>query len=387
MPRLTSVAALLAAATSSILAAGTAHAQSQAEIADRLNDEGKEHMYANNYAEASAKFREAVARVPEAKYFFNLCTSLYQEGKFGEALTACAAVDKNNPTDALRAKAEKMTGRIKAEAKAQGIDVEPAGGGGLVDCNANPDSPGCAPPPVTCETDPSAPECQPPPVQNPPPAVGRPPTGTGVFAAVTPDNKYVWTVGADFYGGGGVIGQENVYGSTAFGFRLKGDYMIQPAQRIGAQAYLQYSKFTEGEEQAGLDPFTLDVMDLGIAGYKHLCPPSTERLCLTPLVGVQLAMYSPEGFEDFDGTRLFNYAALGGRAELGLELAFGTRMEHVLSVTLGANLYTAVLSGPAEDSTGEMVGLDKGGAVGYIGVGYTHRFSTPLGSSPFVTLE
>ena len=33
------------------------------------------------------------------------------------------------------------------------------------------------------------------------------------------------------------------------------------------------------------------------------------------------------------------------------------------------------------------VGLDKGGAVGYLSVGYTYRFNTPLGSSPFVTLE
>jgi hypothetical protein len=383
MPRLTSVAAMLAAATTSLLISATAQAQSQAEIANRLNEEGKEQMYANNFAEASKKFREAVARVPEAKYFFNLCTSLFQEGKFGEALTACAAVEKNNPSSELLGKAEKMTGRIKAEAKAQGINVEPEGGGGLVDCNANPNSPGCAPPPGICETDPGAPECQP--VHHaPPPAVGRPPTGTGVFASVTPDNKYIWTLGADIFGGGGQIGQPDFYGQAAVGFRLKGDYLFEPQQRIGAQGYVQFQQFSENEMQSVAVGLT--AIDLGVGVYKHLCPPSTERLCLTPLLGAHLALFSPEFDQFSDGTREFNYAAIGGRAELGLQWALGPRMEHVLSVSLGANLYSAVFSGPT-DITPADARLDRGGVIGYFGVGYTHRFSTPLGSSPFVTLE
>jgi hypothetical protein len=33
------------------------------------------------------------------------------------------------------------------------------------------------------------------------------------------------------------------------------------------------------------------------------------------------------------------------------------------------------------------VGLDRGGAYGYAGVGYTYRFNTPLGRGPLVTLE
>ncbi len=95
----------------------------QAAIAAKLSDEGVQLMYAQKYAEASAKFREAVARVPEAKYFFNLCTSLYQEGRFSEGLVACAAVANNNPTPPLQAKANAMSDRIKAEARAQGIDL------------------------------------------------------------------------------------------------------------------------------------------------------------------------------------------------------------------------------------------------------------------------
>lgn len=371
----------------SLALTGTAFAQSQAAIASRLNDEGKELMYANNYSAASGKFREAVARVPEAKYFFNLCTSLFQEGKFGEALTACAAVDKNSPSPDLQAKATKLVGRIKDEAKAQKIDVEPEGGGGLVDCNANPNSPGCAPPPATCQTDPSLPECNQPVRNNqpPPPAIGRAPTGPGVFAAITPDNKYIWTLGVDVFGGGGTIGDDlGNYGSAAGGVRFKSDFLFMPRARVGAQGYVQYQRFVPGEEQAGRAN-NLDIVDIGGAIYKHLCPPNTERLCLTPLLGAHLALMSP-GFDQFGDTKEFNYAAAGARAEIGLQFALGLRMEHVLSVTLGANVYSPVFSGPSPQDVTD-AGLDTGGVVGYIGFGYTHRFSTPLGQRAFITLE
>src|SRR5215213_2104061 len=102
MTRLTSIAALAA-----LVSAAPAFAQSQADVAAKLNEEGKELMYAGKYPEASAKFREAVARVPEPKYFFNLCTSRFQEGKFGEALTACNAADKSGD-DKLKSKVAKM---------------------------------------------------------------------------------------------------------------------------------------------------------------------------------------------------------------------------------------------------------------------------------------
>src|SRR5262245_26064537 len=96
---------------------GTAHAQSQAEIAAKLNEEGKELMYSNKFAEASKKFQEAVARVPEAKYFLNLCFARFQEGKFDEALTACNAVELNNPTEQVKAKADKLIVKINEQAK------------------------------------------------------------------------------------------------------------------------------------------------------------------------------------------------------------------------------------------------------------------------------
>jgi hypothetical protein len=61
-------------------------------------------------------------------------------------------------------------------------------------------------------------------------------------------------------------------------------------------------------------------------------------------------------------------------------------MEHVLGVMVGANIYSQVFSGPEAGSI-EAAGLDKGGATAYVGLGYTYRFRTPLGSAPFITLQ
>src|ERR1044072_4606735 len=90
---------------------GVAYAESQAEIAARLNEEGKQLLFAEKYAEASAKFQDAHSRVPEPKYFYNHCMSLTAEGKFGEALTACNAADKN-ADPGLKEKIAKLDQRI-----------------------------------------------------------------------------------------------------------------------------------------------------------------------------------------------------------------------------------------------------------------------------------
>jgi hypothetical protein len=50
-------------------------------------------------------------------------------------------------------------------------------------------------------------------------------------------------------------------------------------------------------------------------------------------------------------------------------------------------VYSAVFADPTEGRTRAEVGLDKPGAAAYVGLGYTYRFNTPLGSSPFITLE
>ena len=397
MTRLTTVAACLAASA----LATSAYAESQAEIAEKLNKEGRQLLFENKYPEATAKFRQAIARVPaEPKYFLNLCVSLFYEGKFGESLTACNAVGNNNPTPEQRTKADQLTEKINKEAKAQGIPVEPIGGGQspgdpALDCQATPGDPRCGgPAPVNdiCKTNPQDPSCGgQPPQPGPQYAQGRAPTGPALYMSTTPDNKYTWTLGIDVFGAGGSIGQPDYYGTAAYGFRLKGDYLLNPISRVGAQAYLQATFFDRGEmDRSSVE--RLDIVDLGIALYKHLCPRSAERLCLTPLVGAQLAMMSPAQESDGLGAQVFNYAGVGGRLELGAHYAFGTRFEHVLGVTLGVNLYSRVLSGPEDDLDSDAIsiaaaGLDKGGAAAYLGIGYTYRFRTPLGSAPFITLE
>jgi hypothetical protein len=365
------------------LAFSTAQAETQAEIAARLNEEGKQLMYTDQPAEAAKKFQEAVARVPEAKYFVNLCTARLQEGKLDEALTACDAVDLNNPTPDQKAKAGKLVEKINEEAKKQHLELHAGGGGG-----GDPNTTTPRPPDPTRPTDPRVDPNRPPPPGYTP-AVGRP-LGQNLVMGAPPDNKYTWTLGVDLFGGGGQIGRADYYGSAVGGLRIKGDYMVNQASRVGVQAYFQLSHLGPGSnDQFFVD--TLDIFDVGLAGYKHVCLGSTPRLCVTPLVGVHLSLMSPANDMDGAGSQVFNYAGAGARAEVALTYAFGRRFEHALSVIGGANFYTQVFSAPADDGSGlgtaADVGLDKGGAAGYLGLGYTYRFNTPLGSSPFVTLE
>src|SRR6185295_11499935 len=112
-------------------AAGTRHAETQAELAAKENEEGKELMYRDQFADAAKKFAQASARVPEAKYFLNLCTAQLNEGQLSLALTACNAAELNSPSADQKDRAEKLIARIQEEGKKRNIvKVEPAGGGG-----------------------------------------------------------------------------------------------------------------------------------------------------------------------------------------------------------------------------------------------------------------
>ena len=139
------------------------------------------------------------------------------------------------------------------------------------------------------------------------------------------------------------------------------------------------------------DVATLDIFDIGLAAYKHFCLRGTPRLCLTPLLGVQLALMSPaNATRQRPGSQVFNYAAVGARGELD---AVATRSARATSTScrsmVGVNVYSpGVLRAdrmPARPR--RTLGLDTGGAAGYVGLGYTYRFNTPFGRAPFVTLE
>ena len=77
------------------------------------NEAGIEAMRRGQYAEATRKFGTAVATVPEPAYFFNLCLSLYYEGRHDDALKACTAVDASNPR--IKKKAERWIERIRSQ--------------------------------------------------------------------------------------------------------------------------------------------------------------------------------------------------------------------------------------------------------------------------------
>jgi hypothetical protein len=379
MARLTSVFVLAAS-----LFAATAYAESQAEIAARENEEGKQLMFENKYAEASAKFASAHARSAEPKYFFNHCTSLFWEGKYGEAVTACNAADKN-ADDALKKKIAALVEKIQGEAKKQNIDLQPAGGGG---------GPGDMPPnggeqpPNGGDPNQLPPNGGQPPMNGAGPsmAVGRPPS-VGLFSSGRPENKYTWSIGLDIFGGGGRIGRQDMFGTSSGGARFKADYLLNPKQRLGVQGYFQLSSFGEGDDVSGFGPANLSIFDIGVAGFKHFCGPRS-RLCITPLAGIQLAMLSPGDEQSSTGDTVFNYASLGFRFEAALQYMLGSRYEHVIGIQAGLNIYTKAFSEPMDGGpTAAEWGLDKGGRAGYFGVGYTYRFNTPFGSTPFVTLE
>jgi tetratricopeptide (TPR) repeat protein len=371
------------------LVAQVARAESQAEIAEKENEDGKALMFQGNYKGATEKFRDAADRAPEAKYFFNLCYSVYQQGIFGEALTACNNADKLNPDDTLKGKISKLEDQIKTDAATQHVDLQPAGGGGgpTNEGGGSPD-PNNGGGGTTNEGNPTVGGGGPvstggPPVQY---AVGRPTQNLTTIAP--PTHNYTWTLGVDFFGGGGRVGRDNVFGTSSGGVRLKADYMLVPQIKVGLQAYLQIQHFGQGTMGVGSALETLDVFDIGVAAYKHFC--GTSRLCLTPLAGIQLSLMSPADDMDGEGSQVFNYAAVGGRLEVALSYALGARLEHVLSLQVGANIYSPVLASPADGSglgTAGEVGLDTGGAAGYVGLGYTYRFDTPLGQAPFITLE
>src|SRR5262249_838310 len=153
------------------------------------------------------------------------------------------------------------------------------------------------------------------------------------------ENKYTWGLGVDLFGGSGRVGRSGYFGKATSGLRIKGDYLMNPKAKLGAEAYFQLTHYGEGNNMQSTGFYSLDVFDLGIAAYKHLCN-ARSRACITPLAGVQLALMSPANETDSStGEQVFNYASLGLRLEVGLTYALGRRFEHVLSLNGGINGY------------------------------------------------
>jgi len=362
-PRLLACCAFVAALGLS----ARADAQSNADRAAALAEEAKALVVKNQFAQASEKLRQAVVLAPEGRYYVKLCTTLYFEGKFGEALTACNAVEPNGADAKTKEKKDQVVGEIKKAMREQGMDPD------QVDTNLPPQNQ--TPPPDG--TNPPGPNQTPPgnqPGTVPPPQqqfVGRPPQM--LYVQKPPSHDYAWTIGGQLFGGGTTVGGSE-YEDVAGGFRLDVDYLLMRRQRIGLQAYLGFTSVASAFSDAN----SLSIVDLGIGGFKNFC---ASRFCLTPLLGVHISSFQPDTNDPN-----VQMVAVGLRAEATGSLSFGSHWEHVLTASLGVNGYTAA-AGEYQGASPSEYGLDEPGRAVYLGVGYTHRFDTPFGSSPFITLD
>lgn len=348
--------------------AGVAHAQPQKQ-ADQLNEEGKAFLRAKKYAEASDKFRQAIVLLPDGRFYYNLCMSLYHEGKLGEALTACRAVAPNGGNEtAVKGAQAIMEEHIKPKMREAGFDPDAVattgggGGGGGGDTGTGGGGDGGSGSSGGGGT-----------AQNftvdPPPSL---------FTATTPpDHDYTWTLGGQLLGMNTSIGETGRYQAQGQGFRLVGDYMLSPRTKVGAQGYIGATYVGDGDDVVGDDALT--IVDVGIAGYKELC---RKRACLKPLIGGHIGLLQTDSMAQVSDEAMITF---GIRPEIGFEYAVGSRMEHVITASLGLSIYLPVIGKYAFDPAD--FGLDKSSANGYFGIGYTHRFNTPLGSSPFFTLQ
>jgi hypothetical protein len=369
------------------LTATAAMAQSNAERASQLNDQGKQLMGEGKFAEASEAFRQATLLSPEGRFYFNLCVSQYQQGKFGESLTSCNAVNNTSSDAKLKDKATRMIDKINGEMARQGIDpnASSAGSGGSTTSGTGGTTSGTdgtttggaggsttsgtggatSGGTTGTGTDPSTVTWVAPPQGAPPDANLTMGTGSG--------HEYTWTLGGGLVAASTSFGGADYFAKQAVGFRLVGDYLLSPRHGLGLQASIGY---LHNEDTQRFMDDTLDLIEIGVAGYKHLC---TGRLCITPLLGVQVGVFQPSRTSGTDGL-----LALGVRGAAQVGYALGNRKQHLLWAEAGGEAFAA----PSGDSVRpEDIGLDEPARLGYFSIGYTLRFNTPFGSSPFVTLE
>jgi len=369
---------------------GSTEAQAEDPRAEALAKEAGDLMFADppRYEDAIEKYTQAIVLSPEGKFYFNLCVAYYQMGEFGLALQACDAVAIAGADATLQAKTDKTIGKVEAQIRAMGQDPENFRGGGGDDGGGDDGGSGDG-----SGTDDGGGDGDGDgsgsgggggdgsgggggtgaPIDTTKSLKGAPPPS--LFVSKPPSHDYTWSVGGSLYAMGGSVGQMDYYGSGGAGFRLFADYMAVKAQKIGFEGYLGFNNMAAGDADVG----ALSIVDLGAAAYMHVL--TAGRLMVTPLVGVQIS-----GMQPADLGSEVRYAAFGLRAEAQVAYAFGKKYEHVVSVAPSLNFY-APSFGDYEGAGPDVYGLDEGGTVFSLGVGYTRRFDTPFGQAPFITLE
>lgn len=348
-----------------------AAAQSAAERAAQLNEEGKKlWQEKEDVAAAAEKFRQATLLSPEGRYYFNLCYSLHQIGRYSEALTACRAVEPNGaPADVLeKAKVviEDLEKRVPPEEQT-GDGTPPDDGTG--EGYPPDDGTGEGDPPDDGTGQGYPPDDGAAGYQNPP---GGPPAPLpGLEKTAPPTDEYNWSVGADLGLAGASVGRAGYYSGAAGTFKLHGSLVVVPKLHVGVQGYIGFTQLTADEADANVS-----IADIGGALFKHI---RRERFYVTPLLGLHLSGMQPDnGLNE-------SLVSVGVRAELAFSWVIGPLRNHVLSITPAINIYAAAAGATEDDAA--LYGLDEGGATIGVTAGYTLRFMEPFGQTPLFILE
>jgi hypothetical protein len=195
-----------------------------------------------------------------------------------------------------------------------------------------------------------------------------------VQAPPPPPETYRWAAGIGLGAVSSTVGAEDAYGSGGGLVKLHVDFLIFKDRMMGVSPYLHFTTISPGD---GFVDDSLDIIDLGGAIYKHFPYRGFE---ITPLGGAHLSILQPESLDD-----RVNMVTLGVRGEVEVSKAFGNKLQHILSVTAGLNVYFPASGGGDNDPSD--YGLDVAGNTVTIALGYTHRFTTPFGQTPLITLE
>jgi hypothetical protein len=379
------------AALALVLGAPAASAQTPAQKAEQLNDEGKVLFGDKRYTEASRRFRQAIVLSPDGRFYFNLCFTFYFMERYAEALEQCRLVTPTGAEPRLIEKTDQLIAELEKRVPPEprpGPGPGPDPGAGHTDPPVGPDpghdphgDPGGHGGPVG----PADPGLAAPGGPGAPPAHGGAgdfgePGPPDPFAAASDPHAYRWSVGGEIGPVSNLsIGRQNGnqnFGGSGVNLRLFANFLMGESSRFGFQTYLGLTNFEAGD--ANFIGNDLQILDLGGAVFLHR--RLSGRLYWTPLVGAHLAFLQVDEFNQD------SFVTLGLRGEVSLAYLLGERGQHALTFTPGLNVYFPANTA-SSDFSPTVFGLDEPGSALSLSVGYTARFSTPFGAGPLISLE
>jgi hypothetical protein len=334
-------------------------AVANADRAEKLNKAGKQLFADGDLHAALTKFEQASREKPRAKYFFNICFTLNHLSQPAQALEACEKVAANGADTRLVEKARDLMAKIRAQ-----LPAEP--------------TPPATPVPDQPDPSPEAPSPAQPPTASP--GNTAPPEffPVSLDAERRPSTTYKWSLGAEIaglanLGIGGDVDGDGRYAGSGLHVRVFANFLVWDAAHLGVQTYFAATNLPSA---SGDDDRALSIYDLGGGLFLH--KRLTSRLSIAPMIGAHFAIQQPR----FTKQAL---VTVGGRGEISLAYSAGERGQHVFTLTPGINVYAK--STDSNNISASELGLDEASSSVSVGVGYTHRFMTPFGSTPIFTLE